>query len=52
MCIRNVTKYLFIILMGEDVKNMFNNNDSPKKNEGSAKRWLISISFLLFLFNI
>ena len=38
--------------MGEDEKNMLNDNDSPKKHGYSAKRWIISVSFLLFLFNI
>ena len=38
--------------MGEDEKNMLTDNDSPKKHGYSAKRWIISVSFLLFLFNI
>ena len=38
--------------MGKDEKNMLTDNDSPKKHGYSAKRWIISVSFLLFLFNI
>ena len=37
--------------MGDDWKNL-NKNDSPKKHGHSVKRWLVSASFLLFIFNI
>ena len=40
-----------LILMGDDWKNL-NKNDSPKKHGHSVKRWLVSASFLLFIFNI
>ena len=37
--------------MGDDWKNL-NKNDSQKKHGYSIKRWLVSASFLLFIFNI
>ena len=37
--------------MGDDWKNL-NVNESQKKNCHSLKRWLVSTSFLLFIFNI
>ena len=37
--------------MGEDFKNL-SENDSQKKHGRSLKRWLVSVSFLLFIFNI
>ena len=37
--------------MGEDFKNL-SKNDSQKKHGRSLKRWLVSVSFLLFIFNI
>ena len=37
--------------MGDDWKNL-NQNDSQKKHGYSIKRWLVSASFLLFIFNI
>ena len=37
--------------MGDDWKNL-NVNESQKKNGHSLKRWLVSTSFLLFIFNI
>ena len=47
-------KYILIILMGEDEKNTLhgNGNDTSKKHGHSAKKWLVSVSFILFLFNI
>ena len=38
--------------MGEDEKIILKEIDSSKKHGHSAKRWLVSISFILFLFNI
>ena len=38
--------------MGEDEKTTLNENDTSKKYRHSAKRWLVSVSFILFLFNI
>ncbi len=37
--------------MGEDEKNN-NENESPTKRGYSTKRWLVSVSFILFLINI
>ena len=37
--------------MGEDFKNL-SEIDSQKKHGRSLKRWLVSVSFLLFIFNI
>lgn len=42
----------FIILMGEDMNKTLNENYSSKKDGHSLKRWLVSVSFILFLFNI
>ena len=38
--------------MGEDGKTILNENETSKKQGHSAKRWLVSVSFILFLFNI
>ena len=38
--------------MGEDKKNTWYENNSSKKNGHSLKGWLISVSFILFLFNV
>ena len=38
--------------MGEDGKTTLNENETCKKHGHSAKRWLVSVSFILFLFNI
>ena len=38
--------------MGEDEKTTLNENDISKKYGYSAKRWLVSVSFILFLFNV
>lgn len=38
--------------MGEDGKTTLNENETSKKHGHSAKRWLVSVSFILFLFNI
>ena len=38
--------------MGEDGKTTLNENETSKKQGHSAKRWLVSVSFILFLFNI
>ena len=38
--------------MGEDGKTTLNENETCKKYGHSAKRWLVSVSFILFLFNI
>ena len=38
--------------MGEDGKTTLNENETCKKHGRSAKRRLVSVSFILFLFNI
>ena len=38
--------------MGEAEETTLNENDKSKKHGYSAKRWLVSVSFILFLFNI
>ena len=38
--------------MGEDGKTTLYENNTSKKHGQSAKRWLVSVSFILFLFNI
>ena len=38
--------------MGEDEKITLHENDTSKKHGHSAKKWLVSVSFILFLFNI
>ena len=38
--------------MGEDEKITLHRNETSKKHGHSAKRWLVSVSFILFLFNI
>ena len=38
--------------MGEDGKTALNENETCKKHGHSPKRWLVSVSFILFLFNI
>ena len=38
--------------MVEDGKTTLNENETCKKHGHSAKRWLVSVSFILFLFNI
>ena len=38
--------------MGEDMNKTLNENFSSKKDGHSLKRWLVSVSFILFLFNI
>ena len=38
--------------MGEDEKITLHEKDTSKKYGHSAKRWLVSVSFIQFLFNI
>ena len=38
--------------MGDNEKTTLNENDKSKIHGHSAKRWLVSVSFILFLFNI
>ena len=38
--------------MGEGDETTLNENDKSKKHGHSAKRWLVSVSFILFLFNL
>ena len=38
--------------MGEDEKITLHKNVTSKKHGHSAKKWLVSVSFILFLFNI
>ena len=38
--------------MGDNEKTTLNENDTSKKNRHTAKRWLVSVSFILFIFNI
>ena len=38
--------------MGEEEKTTLHENDTSKKHGHSAKKWLVSVSFILFLFNI
>ena len=38
--------------MGEGDETTMNENDKSKKHGHSAKRWLVSVSFILFLFNL
>ena len=38
--------------MGEDEKITLHGNETSKKHGHSAKKWLVSVSFILFLFNI
>ena len=38
--------------MGEGDETILNENDKSKKHGHSAKRWLVSVSFILFLFNL
>ena len=38
--------------MGEGDETTLNENDKSKKHGHSAKRWIVSVSFILFLFNI
>ena len=38
--------------MGDNEKTTLNENDKSKIHGHPAKRWLVSVSFILFLFNI
>ena len=38
--------------MGDNEKTTLNENDTSKKNGHTTKRWLVSVSFILFIFNI
>ena len=37
--------------MGDNEKTTLNENEKSKIHGHSAKRWLVSVSFILFIFN-